>query len=111
MKYSLLIVCGLPTVVRMENKLQQRRFKLAIRVFPAHQESEESPLQVLRRRTEKDARNGKSTADPAFGQRSGLMISKCLLRIFSIIENCMCHLSILIYRDLLQGGKKVQYNQ
>lgn len=34
------------------------------------------------------------------------MTSKCLLRIFSIIENCMCHLSILMYRDLLQGGKK-----
>lgn len=30
------------------------------------------------------------------------MTSKYLLRIFSIIESCICHLSILIYRDLLQ---------
>lgn len=43
-----------------------------MRVFPAHQESEESPLQIFRSRTEKGARNGKSTAGPAFGHRSGL---------------------------------------
>lgn len=72
MKHSLLIVCGLPTVVKMKNELEQSRFKLGIRVSPAHKESDGSPLQVFRSRIEKDVRNGKSIADPAFGQRPGL---------------------------------------
>lgn len=72
MKYSLQIVCGLPTVVRVKNKLEHRSFEPDIWVFPARQESEESPLQVFRSRIEKDVRNGKSIAGPAFGQRSGL---------------------------------------
>lgn len=33
------------------------------------------------------------------------MTSKYLLRLFFIIESSMCHLSILIYRDLLQEKK------
>jgi len=49
----LLILCGLPTVVGTRNELQQRRFKLGIGVFPAPQESKESPLQAFRSGMEK----------------------------------------------------------